>query len=45
MSINWKSIRYFNFSEFSEDPNVFAKPNLIYSLDCLRKVLEIIIKY
>ena len=39
--IDWSSILYFNpaVDQFSEDPDKYADPNLIKSLDLFRKIL------
>jgi hypothetical protein len=34
--IEWETVKYFSKSEFSEDPDKCAKPNLIYSINTLR---------
>lgn len=40
MSIDWNKVDYFTEKEFSEDPNVYAEPFLIYSLDKFRELLK-----
>jgi len=39
--IDWKKVKYFNPSEFSEDPDIYADPELIYSLDKYRGMLGV----
>jgi hypothetical protein len=36
-SINWAKIKHFSPSEFPEDPDKYAEPELIYTLDKIRR--------
>jgi hypothetical protein len=38
--INWDLVNYFKPEEFSENPDIYAEPDLIYALDKTRKKLK-----
>lgn len=38
--IKWDDVDHFSKDEFSEDPDIFAEPLLIHSMDTLRKLCD-----
>jgi len=40
IEIEWDKVNYFEPDEFSEDPDKYADPALIYSLDIFREMLQ-----